>query len=698
MSAAQCLRILRIVPALLALECGPSASEPALSATKTQGAPEKGSVHPETLLQLRERLLREQDTDGDSRLTVLDQPDDAFVFFMDGLQTRLENPAELHNLLEELTLAVRQNREHIELGRVFEDPVTRLSRAIRQRFWHGLTRRIDPAHLEQILSDTKTHSERPYLYVPATDSFALKTFQEFALQRPELELQVVALRAPISAGWVKGLQGRHGLLALALSQEQTEPGGVPFVVPGGRFNELYGWDSYFHVLGLLHDGHLSLARGIVDNFIYEIEHYGKVLNANRTYYLTRSQPPFFASMVRELYEAAESSGEPLSEAWLSRARDAAEKEYAEVWSSPPRRTALCSGDVCLARYYGEGIGEPPEVEPGHFDWVYEKVTPAGEDPAEYAQRYRDGKVHNAALDLFFTHDRAMRESGHDTTYRWFDADRAQDRTADYATVDLNALLLNYETELARLSQIVPHVKFTAKHWCERAKKRASLMRTLLRDPESGIFYDYRTGPEAPERSQYVSATALYVPWASAGACGELFEMREQQQLVDAVLPQLEAPGGLYATSAASAAGFQASCQDSAASDSSFRCRQWDYPHGWAPHQIMAWRALISAGRREAAQRLAYKWLYTIIYNATRFGGTVPEKFDVKRRSHRVFAEYGNVGTDFAYITDEGFGWMNASFQIGLGLLDERMLAALKNVTSPEELIASRVLVPPAASQ
>lgn len=619
------------------------------------------------------------------------------MFVMDGARTELDAPGQLHALLEELTLALRQDRGQIDLALIFEDPVTRLSRAIRERFWQGLTRRIDPHHLEQILVDSKTRSERPYLYVPAADSLALETFHEFAQKYPALELQVVALPKQASANWVKNLTGRHGLLALALSHGRSELRGVPFVVPGGRFNELYGWDSYFHLIGLLHDGHFSLARGIVDNFIYEIEHYGKVLNANRTYYLTRSQPPFFASMVRELSDAAKSSGTPLSPAWLARAYDAAYKEYTKVWSSPPRRTTLCDGDVCLARYYGEGIGEPPEVEPGHFDWVYKQLAPAGEDPAVYAQRYREGDVQNSALDRFFTHDRAMRESGHDTTYRWFDTDRGHDRTADYATVDLNALLLNYEVELAQLSQLAPHSKITAQKWCERAKRRAGLMRSVLRDPNSGIFFDYRTGPDAPKRSQYLSATALYVPWVSAGVCGELFEMKEQKQLVDAILPVLEAPGGLYATGPESAAEFQASCQESDATGTPFRCRQWDYPHGWAPHQMIAWRALLSAGRREAAQRLAYKWLYTIIWNATRFAGTVPEKFDVERRSHRVFAEYGNVGTDFAYITDEGFGWMNASFQIGLGLLDEQMLAALKDVTPPEELIARGILLPQAAS-
>ena len=79
--------------------------------------------------------------------------------------------------------------------------------------------------------------------------------------------------------------------------------GVPYVVPGGRFDEMYGWDSYFIVLGLLEDERLDLARGFVDNFTYVIEHYGATLNANRTYYLTRSQPPFFTSMLRAVWEA-----------------------------------------------------------------------------------------------------------------------------------------------------------------------------------------------------------------------------------------------------------------------------------------------------------------------------------------------------------------------------------------------------------
>ena len=102
-------------------------------------------------------------------------------------------------------------------------------------------------------------------------------------------------------------------------------------------------------------------------------------------------------------------------------------------------------------------------------------------------------------------------------------------------------------------------------------------------------------------------------------------------------------------------------------------RQWDYPFGWPPHQMLAWQGLVDYGYRDAAERLAYRWLLMITENAAAYNGTVPEKYDVVNRTHQVFVEYGNVGTQFDYITREGFGWMNASYQVGLALLtpDER---------------------------
>ncbi|PYX61708.1 MAG: trehalase, partial [Acidobacteria bacterium] len=116
---------------------------------------------------------------------------------------------------------------------------------------------------------------------------------------------------------------------------QIQPPGLLFlenryVVPGGRFNEMYGWDSYFEILGLLRDGRLDLARGMVENFFFEIEHYGTILNANRTYFLTRSQPPFLTSMIMAVYQAEKAAGKADS-GWLAKAYGYASKDY-EMWN------------------------------------------------------------------------------------------------------------------------------------------------------------------------------------------------------------------------------------------------------------------------------------------------------------------------------------------------------------------------------
>jgi len=121
-----------------------------------------------------------------------------------------------------------------------------------------------------------------------------------------------------------------------------------YVVPGGRFNEIYGWDSYFILLGLVHDGRIELARGMIENFFFEIENYGAILNANRTYYFTRSQPPFLSSMIRDVYEHP-ASGEQPDLKWLAHAYSYAQRDYA-LWTSTDHQ----AGKTGLARYHDMG--------------------------------------------------------------------------------------------------------------------------------------------------------------------------------------------------------------------------------------------------------------------------------------------------------------------------------------------------------
>jgi alpha,alpha-trehalase len=481
---------------------------------------------------------------------------------------------------------------------------------------------------------------------------------------------------------------------------------TPFVVPGGRFNEMYGWDSFFISWGLARSSQSPvLLRAMVDNQRYQIEHYGHILNANRSYYLTRSQPPFFTRLTALAWQASSESWRvsPEGTVWLARQRSAAIREYESVWATPPHTTSLCEGDTCLARYQGNGRGEPPEVEDGHFDWVYQRVArekrlcvSRGDTSAalsEFArcaeqvrERYRSGRFRSRELDAFFVHDRCMRESGHDTSYRWYDPSEG-DRCADFATVDLNVLLLRYELDLAGwLSQD------TQELWCERARRRAHLVQQYLWDEQRGLFLDYDLG--RGQRHDYVAATTLY-PLGLGGenACGlEVVSQARAERLASAALPLLERSGGLAATAPQSLARVgKATVIDVGVAAATTRelGRQWDFPNGWAPHQMMAWEGLELHGLHADAARLRYRWLYTIVKNASDYHGTVPEKFNVETRSHRVFEEYGNVGTDFAYITEEGFGWMNASFVVGYGALDEGHRDALDRLLPPEEVFAPR---------
>jgi alpha,alpha-trehalase len=309
---------------------------------------------------------------------------------------------------------------------------------------------------------------------------------------------------------------------------------------------------------------------------------------------------------------------------------------------------------------------------------------------ELAERYRAGKLADRELDDFFTNDRCVRESGHDTTFRWFDGDR--ERCADFATVDLNSLLFKYEADIATLLANAFDGELdgeSADDFCVRARARSRLIEKYLWDAEAGLFFDYDTRQR--RRSKYVAATTLYPLWASQpNVCGTtLVTSKMTDSLAKSALRRLEAPGGLLAAAPASADGVRRPSvlrrTTSGVFETEVPGRQWEAPNGWAPHQMLAWKGLATAGFERDAKRLAYRWLYTIVNNAASYHGTVPEKFDVVARSHAVFQEYGNVNTEFSYIADEGFGWMNASFVVGWRLLDPDLRKALQTLVPPERL-------------
>lgn len=704
-------------------------------------------------------LYEALDTDCDRRLTILDQrlhcthgpcPLHATVKLgkhavsIPSLHVASQLATELAEVL--LDSEITNETVTVDTNRVFQNPVRYLETRIKTRYWDGLTRVITPSGptLRQALVDEKqatggeaalslcdlptTCPARPdlpqaatatspslYLYVPERDAEARALYAPMT-ETSDVTLGLVPPR--VDARWVNELtrQRKHGLLSLAYNESNTP---LPFVVPGGRFNEMYGWDSYFIVLGLLESGRLELARYMAEHQAYQIRHYGKILNANRTYYLTRSQPPFFPALVRSVLAANVSRAKPSPDvasaqqgahqenSWVSRMLDAAELEYGSVWSASPRRTKLCEGDVCLARYYGEGSGQPPEVEPGHFSALYQAHAvehghcpkPAATPDSraafvkcvqELEESYARGSLSDPVMDAEFVHDQCVRESGHDTTFRWFQ--RGRERCADYVTVDLNSLLLQYELDVASLYARggAPEAR-SAQKWCERANARARLINRYLWDQERGAYFDFHVVTH--QRSTYLSAASLYPLWVTAhDACHvSLLDASRAKRLVGNILPRLEAPGGLLATDPASLKSVVKPAvleADGTSFTTTTPLRQWEAPNGWAPHQMLAWAGLKQHGFVEDAQRLAYRWLLLIAESSADFHGTVPEKFDVVARTHRVFAEYGNVNTEFDYIATEGFGWMNASFLVGLTVLSPAQRDKLFEMTATEDVFAS----------
>jgi alpha,alpha-trehalase len=352
---------------------------------------------------------------------------------------------------------------------------------------------------------------------------------------------------------------------------------------------MYGWDSYFEALGLLSDGRIELAKGMVENFAYEIKHYGKILNANRSYYLSRSQPPFLTDMAIKVYNELNPLESKENKDWLREVFKSAIKEYNTVWMAEPR----LDKKTMLSRYRPDGQGIPPETEASHFDHIISKYAKKHNiSISEFNDLYNNGKVKEPELDEYFLHDRAVRESGHDTTYR-FDG-----ICANLATVDLNALLYKYETDTAdSISNILDGDledfegnKQNAAEWTKRAEQRKKNIDKYLWNEEENLYFDYDTVKE--EITTYESATAYWMMWAGCAS-------ENQARKLSKSVYKFEMVGGLVSGTEKSRGTISLDRPN----------RQWDFPFGWAPHQIMAWAGFDKYGMWDIAARLAYRWLY-----------------------------------------------------------------------------------------
>src|SRR5262245_4673351 len=472
--------------------------------------------------------------------------------------------------------------------------------------WHTLMR--SNARLAEAAVDPKfpaAAGARSPVYV-SRDENATGIEQKLRAEMPREAFGKIELRRlPDEPAEVR----EHGLLYLP----------YPYVVPGGRFNEMYGWDSYFIQVGLLRDGEIELAKNMVDNFLYQIERYGKVLNANRTYYLTRSQPPFLTQMVIGVYRKTRDTG------WLSAAVPTIEKYY-RFWTSEPHLVK----ETGLSRYFDFGEGPAPEVisderdERGrtHYDRVKEYYRTHEVKDYDLSQYYIRDK--DQLTRLFYKGDRSMRESGFDPSNRFgpFNID-----IIHYNPVCLNSLLYLMETDTAEIMRLIGRSN-DARRWLERAADRREKVNRLMWDERDGLYYDYNFVKKEVRRYPFV--TSFYPLWT--GIAG-----RNQAARVAASLRLFERAGGLQTSTNKSGS-------------------QWDAPFGWAPMQMIAVKGLRRYGYLKEADRISIRFLSMILKDFLEHN-TIVEKYDVDRRSSQLGA-----GIKFGYAANQvGFGWTNAAF-------------------------------------
>ena len=377
-----------------------------------------------------------------------------------------------------------------------------------------------------------------------------------------------------------------------------------YIVPGGRFGEIYYWDSYFTMLGLKVSGKHEMLENMVNNFSYLIDTIGYIPNGNRSYFMGRSQPPFYSLMVSLL---ADIKGTGTLIKYLPQL----EKEYNfwmkgsgdlnETIFSLHRVVKMRNGEI-LNRYWDENDTPRPESYREDVELAHE----SGQDPK-----------------TLYRHLRAGAESGWDFSCRWFKDIKkfTSIHTTDIIPVDLNCLLVHLEQTIALAHNEIGNL-VSAQQYEFLAGQRMQAIQTYCWNSDSGFYVDY----DFMEREQKQSATlAALFPLTFNIATEE-----QARQIAAIVEQKFLKPGGVVTTLETTG-------------------QQWDAPNGWAPLQWMTIKGLENYGHRELAAAIAKRW---IALNS-----------DVFKRTGKLMEKYNVVDTHLEagggeYAGQDGFGWTN----------------------------------------
>lgn len=381
----------------------------------------------------------------------------------------------------------------------------------------------------------------------------------------------------------------------------------PYIVPGGRFREVYYWDSYFTMLGLKESGKVDMIENMIRNFAWLIENYGHIPNGNRTYYLGRSQPPFFSCMVELL---AGIKGDSIYQTFLPDM----EKEYA-FWMDGAdkikpgqayRRVVKLKDGKLLNRYWDDSTSPRPESYREDF-LTAEK---SGRDKTEMYQHLRAGA-----------------ESGIDFSSRWFADNKTITSilTTDILPVDLNSLLYHLEWSIAK-AKIINGDQAAARIFRQKALQRGELIDKYFWNKKMSFYTDFNFKTGLPRNN--ITPAGLY-PFCFIKEKPDYLSFLGKK--VAAVLKANLLKDGGFVTTVYNTG------------------EQWDAPNGWAPLEWMMIWGLDRCGQKNLAATAAKRWirLNTRVYNQT---GKLMEKYNVVDTTKAAGGgEYGG---------QDGFGWTN----------------------------------------
>ena len=483
---------------------------------------------------------------------------------------------------------------------------------------HELGSLFEEVQLKNILGDGKTFPDclprraleeinQDYLHEKESPDFELKTFIDLNFSLPQAYSS--DFKSDVNKFAPQHIEALWDVLTRKPEEEQSSllPLPYPYIVPGARFREIYYWDSYFTMLGLQVSRRISMIQHMVDNFSYLIDRIGYIPNGNRTYFLGRSQPPFYSLMIKLLSE--EKGGNILIK-YLPQL----EKEYqfwmngsGELTSMHPvmHRVVRMKDGTILNRYWDEHETPRPEA---------------------YKEDVELSHQSNQKPEVLFRHLRAAAESGWDFSSRWFkDVKKFSTiHTTEIIPVDLNCLLVHQEQILSEACRLSGEMVKASEYLLLSEKRKAAILNYCWNE-EKKFFFDFDFIEQKQKDQPTLAATfPLFFKIATPHQATAMKEI-----LTDKFLK----PGGLTTTL-------------------EFSGQQWDAPNGWAPLQWIAFKGLLNYGLEESASQLKSHWINSNlkVYEKT---GKMTEKYDVW--SDNASASGGE------YPNQDGFGWTNGVF-------------------------------------